>query len=144
MVKPTVICLTETHMGQEETIEITGYKVFTNNRNRGGGGVLIGVKEELGSVTVEVKSEKATHESIWIKIDNGRVRIRMGVVYMPQESKCKVEEIEEIYKSVKEEVRKAEAGRERVMLVGDFNCKIGNLIPGNTNEVAKAGKYLDE
>ena len=31
-VNPTIICMTETHLGQEEKVEMQGYKVFTCNR----------------------------------------------------------------------------------------------------------------
>ena len=143
-VKPSILCLTETHMGKEERIEISGYKLFTNNRNREGGGVLIGVCEEIGKVAVEIKREEKTFESVWIKIDNGKLKVRVGVIYAPQESKTTLKEIEEMYRSIKDEMREAEIHKEKVMIWGDFkiNCKIGNAIPGNNEEVTKGGKVL--
>ena len=62
-------------MGKEESVENTGFKIFNNNRNREGGGVLIGVREELGRVAVELKQENETHEALWVKIDNGKIKI---------------------------------------------------------------------
>ena len=141
-VNPTIICLTETHLGQEEKVEMQGYKVFTSNRNRDGGGVLIGIKDALASVTVEVKSEIRNYESMWVKIDNGRVKYRIGVIYAPQETKQKIKDLEEMYNAIKDEVRKAEVQREKIMIMGDFNCKVGTKIPGNKEELPKGGKLL--
>lgn len=35
-VNPTVICLTETHFGNNEKIKLTGYHIIYNNRNSEG------------------------------------------------------------------------------------------------------------
>ena len=138
--KPVIICITETHLGEDEQFNISGYKVFLNNRNNEGGGVLIGVKDEISSVAVEVKKEQVSHEAIWIKIDNGRIKIRIGVIYAPQENKVKNEEITNMYETVTKEIQKAIDNDEKIVLMGDFNCKIGGEIRNNKEDVSKGGK----
>ena len=76
-----------------------------------------------------------------MKLDNGVVKLRIGAVYMPQESRTLLKDIKEIYKAIDEEVKKAEKG-EKILLMGDFNCKIGSAIPGNATEISKGGREL--
>ena len=118
--------------------------IFTNSRNKDGGGVLIGVQEELGRVAVDIKQENELFEAQWIKIDNRRMKIRIGVIYTPQENKCKQQEIEKIYRKIANEIRKAEVNGEKILIMGDFNCKIGKVIPSNQEKVSKAGKVLNK
>ena len=56
--------------------------------------MLIGVQEELGRVVVEMKQETELFEAQWIKIDNRRRKIRIGVIYTSQENKCKQQDVE--------------------------------------------------
>ena len=32
--------------------------------------------------------------------------------------------------------------KEKMLITGDFNCKIGNMIEGNTNEISKYGRIM--
>ena len=32
--------------------------------------------------------------------------------------------------------------KEKILIRGDFNCKLGNMIEGNTNEISKYGKIM--
>lgn len=119
-VQPTIICLVETHLRTEEKVQIPGYKVYSNNRNGEGGGILVAVKDTLSNVVIEVKREMGQYETLWLKLDNTRQCIRLGVIYAPQEARSK-----EMYTSLEKEVREAESRQEKLMLVGDFNCKVG-------------------
>ena len=140
-VDPVMICLTETHLGEDEEVLIPGYSVFHNNRNKAGGGILIGIKEEISGVTVEVSNVKEGYEALWIKIDNGKIRIRAGVVYAPQENQCKTDQVTKMYKQIESEIRKS-GNEEKLVLMGDFNCKVGKIIRDNKEEVSRAGREL--
>ena len=144
---PTIVCLTETHLSKEDEISIPGYEIFPNSRDEGGGGgVLVAVKKELVKISVEVGKEKEFGESIWIRINNKHkdkgVAIRIGVVYAPQESRAKLDVYKEMYEKIKEQVSYGEEKGDKIMIVGDFNCKVGKEIPGNRDEVTKSAKYL--
>ena len=46
---------------------------------------MLAVKEHTGTVTLEVAQEKETRQSLWM-LDNKRSKIRIGVIYAPQEN----------------------------------------------------------
>ena len=66
----------------------------------------------------------------------------MGVVYAPQENKTNIPELKVMYKGLKEQIRQARMKKQEVLLVGDFNCKVGSRINRNTKEISKGGKLL--
>ena len=47
-------------------------------------------------------------------------------------------------KSIKSKISEAKQNNEKVVVVGDFNAKIGKHIHGNTDEISKSGKILLE
>ena len=87
--------VTETWMDDDYDMKIEGYsEPYRNDRNRDGGGIMIAVRQELKNITVEVKRTKEKIESLWVVINNTRIKMRIGVVYFPQE---KDQELKEIY-----------------------------------------------
>ena len=136
---PTVIAITETHMYDDYELKIQGYEPFRNDRNEDGGGVMFLVKTELKFITLEVKRTSEHLESLWILINNNKVKLRVGVVYFPQEQD---QNLKEIYKIIKEQVQESGRHDESVMIVGDFNCKIGKDIEENHKLVTKGGRKL--
>ena len=140
--EPTVIALVETKLARDDSFEIPGYTTKKMNRDENGGGVMMLVKEELRNIVVEVEENKEVGEAKWITIDNGRTHIRFGVLYAPQENKTGAKELKIIHKGLKEQIKKAKAGNQEVILVGDFNCKVGEIVPGNYEEMSKGGKMM--
>lgn len=138
-VKPTIICLVETHL-ENEPIELEGYELYRNDRNNEGGGVLIGVSRQLENITVAVEKKKEIEESLWIVLDNTKIKLRIGVIYTPQESRTVKEQYKQMYESINEQILLAKEKEQNLVLLGDFNCKIGEEIKGNKKEVSKSGK----
>ena len=60
-VTPTIFCVTETHLIDDDAIEIENYKILRNNRNNDGGGVLIGVDKRLRVLRVLHNSQVYNH-----------------------------------------------------------------------------------
>ena len=114
------------------------------DRKTDGGGVLIAYKKCLKKLVLVVREEREDEEMLWLKLDNGKVKMRIGIVYMPQENETRKEVIQGIYKKIEEEVDKGIANGEKVIIMGDMNCKVGSIIKGNTDEVSKGGKILLE
>ena len=138
--KPTVVAVTETWMDDSNSLELEGYATpFKNNRNVEGGGVLLAVRKELEHVTTEVKRTKEAMESLWIVINNTKIRIRIGVVYFPQEQD---QNLKEIYSIIKEQLDEAGKKGESFLLLGDFNCKVGEIVKGNYKKISTGGKKL--
>ena len=85
--KPSLVCLVETHLQKEEKIKIPGYSlIYRNDRTANSGGILIGVKDNIKNITVEIGQEDKVGQNIWILISNNKRKIRLGVIYAPQEN----------------------------------------------------------
>ena len=140
--RPTIIGLTETKLNETDKFEINGYEVKRVDRKKEGGGVLIAFKKCLKNVVVVVREEHDAEEMLWVKIDNQKVKLRIGIIYMPQECVTTVPQIKAIYKKIEEEVQKAKSNKEKVIIMGDMNCKVGDVIKNNTSIISKGGKVL--
>ena len=142
-IKPTVVAITETHLEEDTSLELRGYcKPFRNDRNKDGGGILIAVREELGNIAVEVSQTKEVYESLWITIDNEKVKLKIGVVYFPQENTVTIKDLSNIYKLIEKEIKEGKEKDQSVIIAGDFNCKVGDKIEGNIGPVSKGGRKL--
>ena len=141
-IDPTVICITETHLLEKEGLDIEGYVPYRNDRDNLGGGIYVGVKEELKTVTTIVHKWKDVGESLWITIDNSRVKLRIGAIYAPQESRTSKERLEMMYEDIGNQLLKAKEKQQSTILIGDLNAKVGEIIKGNKPEVTKGGKLL--
>ena len=139
---PTIFCITETHLLEEEKIDVEGYEIYRNDRDNLGGGVLIGVKLELNKITTIVEKSSEVGETLWIVIDNQRIKLRIGIVYAPQESRTSKERLQVMYDKIDKQIMHAKAREQKLLILGDFNCKIGDEITGNRPEVTKGGKLL--
>ena len=105
--------------------------------------MLLAYKRSLANVIVKVAEHKLYNaEILWQRMDNGQIKLKIGVIYMPQESRTKLAALKEIYKVIEEEIIDAQMKGDSVLILGDFNCKVGNTIKGNKNEVTKGGRLL--
>ena len=104
-----------------------------NNKNRGAGGVGFLVKEYLCDI-IEVISDTKFDESIWLRVpgERGAKDFFLGNIYMPPESKSTVKEIQRKFGEVAADVQKYKR-RGEVVLVGDFNSRIGKASNPNEN-----------
>ena len=139
-VQPTIICITESHLMDEEDLQIDGYKNLRNDRNKDGGGVLIAVQEKLYNITTIVEKMKDVEESIWVVINNTCTAIRIGLIYAPQESRTTKEEYQIMYENISKQITIAKEKEQKLLLMGDFNCKVGEIIVGNGKEITKSAK----
>ena len=143
-VQPTMFCITETHLMEKEKIKIEGYKIYRNDRDKDGGGILVGIQKQLKNLVTIVEKNKGIEESLWMVIDNKQVPVRVGVIYAPQESRTAKDKYEEMYESIGNQILLAKQNNQKLMMLGDFNCKVGTTIKGNSVEVSKSGKIFNE
>ena len=130
-------------MLKTEDLQFEGYTPFRNDRdNRGGGGIVIFVRTELKKICTIVEKGNDIGETLWVAIDNGKTKIRLGVIYAPQESRTSKEEYKTMYEQIKNQILLAREKQQKILLMGDFNCKIGSAIENNKSEVTKSGKLL--
>ena len=84
--KPTMIALAETLIEDDEEVKIEGYKIF-KPAEKGSRGIMIAVAEDLEKITSIVMEDNTSGEQIWIKVCNGKVNLRIGLIYAPQKTK---------------------------------------------------------
>ena len=127
--QPILICLVETHLQKEEEIRIPGYsQIFRNDRSGNSGGIMLAVKENIKTVTLEVTQEKEIGQSLWILLDNNRSKIRIGVIYAPQENVTSKNELKVMCNNISKQISIAQEERQQVLILGDFNTKVGTYI----------------
>ena len=139
--EPVMIALVETKLNGK--IDIPVYIVSQVDRDSEGGGVLLAYKRSLKRIVVctnEVKLNQA--EMGWHMLDNGKIRLKIGVIYMPQESRTSLQKLQEIYDVMEEEIADARQKGDRILILGDLNCKIGEVIQGNKAEITMGGRLL--
>ena len=65
----------------------------------------------------------------------------MGVTYNPPESKTTKEDLNKLYQNIEKQIQATIHSKQKLLIVGDFNCKIGTIIDGNKAEVLLEEKY---
>ena len=56
--QPGLTCIVETHMLKEEEIQIPGYsRMYRNDLSANSGGIVIGVRENIKNISLELKQE---------------------------------------------------------------------------------------
>ena len=81
---------------------------------------------------------------MWIKIDNHKTKVRIGVIYCPQESRTKKEDLMKIYERLEQQVLMARVNDESMVITGDFNGKIDMKKDGKISQSTMAGKILQK
>lgn len=144
--KPDVVVLTETWLKGEATLSLPGYKAQHVRRQsqcaRGEGGVAIYTK---ASLVARECAPSACPDLAWTKLYlPGRTPLLVGGFYGPQESAA-VEKATEYFGILSKELSEHREGG--VVLLGDFNAKIGNAHPqvgkfGPDVQPSRNGKLL--
>ena len=82
---PVIVALSETKLTKDDPeIKIPGYLSPRVDRDEEGGGVMMMYKESLDHIMVEVARYKLHQaEMLWHRLDNGKIQMKIGVVYMP-------------------------------------------------------------
>ena len=69
--QPALVCIVETHMQKEEEIQIPGYSlVYRNDRSANSGRILIGLRDNIKNISVELTQENKLGQSLWILLTN--------------------------------------------------------------------------
>ena len=149
--KPVMLVLLESFLEVEVHIEEIYYKenkyevIRLERKGKYGGGILIFIHKKIKSITTIEKVVEEPYEGCWININNqSHVKMKIGVVYAPQESRTEAKSLKKMYDEIKTNVDSAKMEGMTTLIMGDFNCKVGDIINGNTPDVSKGGKMLKE
>ena len=80
-------------------------------------------------------------EEIWVRIGT-ETKYWIGVVYAPQGDKARVKDQREIYKGIGKNIKKGKENGDKIMIMGDFNAKVGDMIEQGDTETNRGGKQL--
>ena len=75
---------------------------------------------------VEESNSKRNEECIWLSLTNNKTKIRICIVYNPQENKTTKDELEEVYGRIETEIKNARKMEQHIIVMGDMNGKIGD------------------
>ena len=140
---PSLICLVETHLDEAERVQLEGFNlIFRIDKSSDSGEIMVAVKDKLKNIAIQLGETKEVGQTLWIRLDNGKEKIRIVTVYAPQESRTRLTELKKLYKVVESHINESKKAKEKLVLVGDFNCKVGKLIEGNSETVTKGGRLL--
>ena len=70
-------------------------------------------------------------QSLWILLTNAKKKIRIGVIYAPQENVTPNNELKLMYEDIREQIKIGKEEKQQILILGDFNAKIGGTIEGN-------------
>ena len=103
---------------------------------------MIAVKDTLKTITMQVKQKTEVGQTLWILLNNQKKKIKVGVIYAPQERVTPNKELKKLHTSITEEIIKAKEEDQQSIITGYFNSKIGDSINGNMSAVTKRGRLL--
>ena len=76
------------------------------------------------------------------QIDDQKIRINTAVIYAPQVNVTPVKELRKMYESITKEIQEAREHKQQVIVLGDFNAKVGTKIQGNKETITKGERLL--
>ena len=103
---------------------------------------MVAVKNNIRTVPVVVSRYDEVGQTLWILLNNQKQKIRIGVIYGPQKNMKPNNELKLIYRTIAEQIETEKEKYQQVLMVRDFNVKIGNYIPGNKETASKGGRQL--
>ena len=101
-------------MVPDHELEIPGYDLIRNDRNRQGGGVCLYVRKSLDYKPRTVTNESDI-ESIWIRLRQKKSYLNLAVMYRPPNSDSSY------YDKILNEIECVKSSNEHVIIMGDLN-----------------------
>ena len=118
------------------------YKIFSNDGATNSRGILIAIKEILKAIVVEVNREDKIVQALWMLPNNQKTQVRMGVIYGLQENVAPNRELKKLYESISDHVDIGKGNNQEIIILGDFNSKIGNYIEDKKETITKGRRHL--
>ena len=119
-----IVMLAETKVYGAASIDIKGFQAFpvTRSRNKGGG-LYIGIRHDFCQSVLIDEGDNA--EFISVRLCSQPSSIRLILSYGPQEKESENKRTD-FYESLSIQIQRAQMEGDMVILVGDFNAKLGS------------------
>ena len=92
--------------------------------------------------TLKVYEDNVGQELLVTRHDQFNVPINVINIYGQVESRCTVDSIDDRWRVVIDQVKKIEAKGELLVLIGDLNAHIGDVVSGNKDKISHRGKIV--
>ena len=69
-------------------------------------------------------------QSLWILLTNAIKKIRIDVIYAPQENVTPNNELKLMYEYIREQIKIWKEGKQKIPVLGYFNAKIAEVMEG--------------
>lgn len=141
--KPGVFVIQETKLNEKGFLRIKGFQIFEKVRkNKIGGGIAIGVRDDLKPVWVSEAEDEIEAMAVVIKVGKREIRVVGG--YGPQESSGKLENKIKFWQYLDHETKEAEKHKQDILIQMDANAWLGNeLLPNDPRTQNKNGKLFE-
>ena len=144
--KPQIFMLQETKLKVSEIIKCENSKDFQiyhlNRQNKQGGGLAVGVKNDIESTLIREGDDTTEALSIQIVLENMPIRIIVG--YGPQEN-AEIEKKKKFWNFIENEIFEAEVANHGIIFQMDGNLHAGpGLVKKDPNPMNKNGKLFLE
>ncbi|XP_072039457.1 uncharacterized protein [Amphiura filiformis] len=142
--------IAESFLKNEECINVNGYKWVGKNRScKGGGGIGFLVSDQVNIVDDNLcNSQSDEYERLWLKIDIDKVTaLHVAVAYFPVQG-TNTELVNDLYNQLLADIIQIENSNcgvdPHILLMGDFNGRIGDVIYGGDPVRNSNGELLLE
>ena len=141
--KPNVIVLNETHFKGERKMHIPGYVAYNRNRvNKYMGGIATAIDNKEAAHALKVKEGEHDDEFLITRHGQFTTPINICNVYGEQEGRTTKDDILQRWNRIMEEIIKIEAKDEYIVLIGDMNKHVGDVIEGNSDKITFGGQLI--
>ena len=136
--------LVETHLEVTDQVEAGGYSLaFRHDNIKDSRGFLVAFKDITKNIAIQIASSNEVRQMLWVKIDNAKnKKLRMGTIYGPQEPRTPNTELKKLHKNLETNVREWNKAKGKLLLISDFNCKVGEQIQRNISTITKGGHLI--
>ena len=150
IMKPDVLCLTETWLKGKSSVKFPGYLWAGRNRTNGvGGGVGIAIRKQLAfKIRPDLTKKLKDIEGIWVEIfprDSRFGSILILCIYRPpNQVKSKYEHF---WRTLSTQMKSLVENGEKIYLLGDFNSRsnlFGDEMPRSINTSYINGQYASD
>ena len=142
---PTVLTLNETMLLSNKELNLKGRYCFTSNRTgTGGGGIATCIRKNDKGDTIKMYEGEDDLELLVTRHGQYSTPINILNIYGAVESRSTKDKIKERWIKIREIIKQIEAKRELLVVIGDLNAHVGDIIPGNKAKISYGGQFLRE
>ena len=123
--KPDIMCIVETKLKSNVQLSwlVEGYGIWKKDRvSRGGGDIMMLIRKDLTIKSVDIG--EGEDEVMGVVVSDGKQDINVVTVYVPPKTSAwSSEQHNSMMESTMERMRREVGKGEKIVIVGDFNCR---------------------